>query len=114
MAGGEAQVDARGQLADPAADFDEPEAHRFQAHPFAARPHQPATQRVQQAVGRAMEQSSHLIGHKPMAGEPVGKAGPFQVLDPILRLAPVGVAGVELARGLGAGGDDEAGVRALR
>ena len=58
--------------------------------------HQPAADRVEQRVGRGMQQQPDLVGPEAMTGQPVGKAGPFQVLDPVLGLAAIDIPVVEV------------------
>ena len=59
-----------------------------------------------------MQQQAHLVGQEAVAGEAVREAGALQILDPVLRLAPVDIGVVDLLGWGSAGGHHEAGVRA--
>src|SRR5688572_33407700 len=95
MTGGEAEMNAGGELADAAADLDQAQAHRLQRHPRRACLHQPAAEGVEEAVGRPVEEQAHLVGQKAMTGEAVAETAEFEILDPVFRLAAIGVPGIE-------------------
>ena len=113
MAGGEAQVDAGRHLTDAAPDLDQAQAQRLQPHPRRPRGDQPAAQGVEEAVRGPMQQQPELIGQEAMTGEPIAETAEFQILDPVLRLAAIGVPGVEGFRLVRPSGDHKAGVDAL-
>src|SRR3712207_8974885 len=45
-------------------------------------PPQPAAQRVEQPVGRRVQEEAELVGHEAVAAEAVGPAGVLEILDP--------------------------------
>src|SRR5258708_29579421 len=55
-----------------------------------------------------MEQQAELVAPEAVAAESVGKAGAFEIVDPLLRLAPIDVPVVESQGRVGARGDHEA------
>jgi hypothetical protein len=85
-------------LPDPAADLDQAQPRRVQLHPRNFEFGQPTADRVEQPAGRPVQQEAELVGPEPVVAQAVGEAGPLEVLDPVLRLAPVGVPGVDRLR----------------
>ena len=95
MARGQAQPDAIAELVDPTPDFEHLQPQGVQLH--ARHPHgpQPATQRIEQPVGGAMEQEPELIRGEAVVAEPVGTAGHLEIFDRILPVTASHVPGVE-------------------
>ncbi len=75
MAGGEAQADPVVQLGDTATDLAQTQAQRVHQHRCDAHGHQPAAQRVQEPLGRGVEQQAERVGPEAVITEPVAEAG---------------------------------------
>ena len=102
MAGGQPQADAVASLPDAAADLEQPQAEGVQLHPLDPPRPQPTPQRIEQPVGRRVQQQPELVGAEAMVTEAISKAGDFQILDGVLAIAAGNVPGVErLGRGGG-------------
>src|SRR5581483_4712857 len=89
VAGGELEADDRPELADAASDLEQAEAQGVELHTGRARRDEPATERVQQPVGRGVEEQAELVGEEAVAAHAVREAGILEVLDPQLRLPAV-------------------------
>ena len=55
-------------------------------------------QRMQQAIGRGVQQQPQAVGDEARARQPVGVQRVFEVLDEVLCLPPRGVGRVDLGR----------------
>jgi hypothetical protein len=95
------QVEVEGECpsvpagADPAANLDEAQAQRVEVQPGGACRQQRPSQGIEQPVGRRMEEQAKLLGPEAVAAETIGKAGAFEVADPLFGQATVDLPVVE-------------------
>jgi len=81
MAAGQVQPDALDVVADPATDFEQPEAQGIQLHAGHAARAEPTSDRVEQPIGGGMKEEPELIGPEGVVTQAIGEAGVFEVLD---------------------------------
>jgi hypothetical protein len=103
----------RGAFAHAAANLEQPQTEGVELQMRESASGEPATEGIEEPVDGSMQGQAEGIGPEAVVTQAVGEAGPFQILDPELRLAPVDIERIERGRFVGAGGDDEAGIGSL-
>src|SRR5215212_1543991 len=91
VAGGQMEANPIGELPDPAADLEQPQAQGIHLSAGGISPGEPAAQGVQQPVGGGMQEQAELVRPEAVVGQAVGGQGVLEVLDEVLRLAAVDV-----------------------
>ena len=104
------EPDAAGGDLHASADLQELESEGVHLAGGQARCREPLTEAEEKHVGRRVKEETELVGREEVAGEAVGEDGVLEVLDPVLRAAPLVVEAIERLGLVGQGGDDEAGV----
>src|SRR6186997_1393969 len=101
-------------FADPAADLDDAEPEGVELEASGLGGEEPASELVEQPVGGGVQEEAEGVGPEAVIAEAIGGQGVLEILDPVLRLAPVDVAVIDDERVVGPGGHDEAGVGPLQ
>src|SRR5665213_1409668 len=83
------ETDLSQQLADPAADLNQPQPEGVELHTRDAKRQQPASERIEQPVRSGMQKQPKLIGPEAMATQSIGEAAPLEILDPLLGFSAV-------------------------
>ena len=113
MPPGQMYADLREEFSDPPTDLHELQAQGVQLHPLYPCLNQLPPQSVHKPVGSGVQKQPKLISQKAVAAEAIGFERYLQILDPILRLATLGVMSVEFIGLIWFVGHHKAGIGAL-
>src|SRR5207237_526014 len=96
---------------DAGAELEEAEPHGAERCPGECRARQDAQpEELEQVVGERVQEQAKGVGAEGVTGEPIGGEVALELLDEVLRLAPLVVPGEDVRRPAAAVGDDEADV----